>query len=434
MAGHTLARGANTSVAVAPLTVVVAGAQPGTVDLSVFQLGPDRRVRSDADFVFFNQPQSPEGAVRLVEGGAAVAVDLARVPAAVDTLAVAVSLDQGQAGSLAHIPGLGVVVGGVSAPASGLTTERAAVLVELYRRAGGWKVRNVSAGWDGGFADLVREHGVSVDDEPAAPAPVPPAPVPPAPVPTPVPAAPAVRMVKGEETLSLDKRRTLDLRKQAVHTVLLQKKAAGERARVVLVIDKTGSMHGVYRRKTINRVVERMVPVATQLDDDGQLEPYLYAVGFARLPDITVTNVDQWSETFLHLDGVRGGIDYGRLGGHNVELPILKEVAASLRPGDHTPTLVLFFTDGGFGKRKEIAELMRAVSSLPAFWQFVGIGKANYGLLEQLDTLSGRAVDNAGFFALDDIDKVDDAELYRRLLSEFPDWLAAARAAGIVGA
>jgi len=74
----------------------------------------------------------------------------------------------------------------------------------------------------------------------------------------------------------------------------------------------------------------------------------------------------------------------------------------------------------------------RARFGLPAFFQFVGVGRANYGLLERLDDLAGREVDNVGFFALDDVDAVSDAELYARLLGEFPDWLHAARSAGIV--
>jgi hypothetical protein len=96
------------------------------------------------------------------------------------------------------------------------------------------------------------------------------------------------------------------------------------------------------------------------------------------------------------------------------------------------PTLVLFFTDGGFNQKRQIRALMKEAAALPAFWQFVGLGKANYGVLERLDTMEGRVVDNAGFFSVDDIGKISDAELYRRLLSEFPDWLRAARAAGIV--
>ncbi|SHK28548.1 Stress response protein SCP2 [Pseudonocardia thermophila] len=414
-----LQRGANAPLSGGPLDLAVLGARPGAVDLFVFQLGADRRVRSDADLVFFNNPASPEGAVRLA-GTDRVQVDPAGVPADVARLAVAVALDAGVPGALADVPGLGVTVTDdgqrIVARAEGLTTERAAVLVEVYRRGGGWKVRSESAGWTEGLAALVREHGVTVDDAPEEPQP-----------------AAAVRTVPGEEKLSLVKRQQLDLRKKEVHRVLLTKGAAGERARILLVIDKTGSMHRQYRDGVVHRVVERMVPVAVQLDDDGVLEPYLYARSFARLPDLRVADLEWWPGQFLHLRGVHGGIDYDRIGHANDEIAIMTEVMAGLR-GRRTPTLVLFFTDGGFSRKREIAELMTEAAHLPAFWQFVGIGKANYGLLESLDELPGRVVDNAGFFALDDVDSVSDAELYQRLLSEFPDWLRAARAAGIVGA
>ena len=46
--------------------------------------------------------------------------------------------------------------------------------------------------------------------------------------------------------------------------------------------------------------------------------------------------------------------------------------------------------------------------------------------------MEGRVVDNAGFFALDDIDQVSDDDLYQRLLSEFPDWMRAAKTASIL--
>jgi len=183
----------------------------------------------------------------------------------------------------------------------------------------------------------------------------------------------------------------------------------------------------------IHQVVERMVPIAVQVDDDGTLEPYLYAVSFARLPDIAVHDVESWCATYLHLGGVHGGIDYEQIGGYNDELPVMGEIISTLTAGASMPTLVLFFTDGGFHKKGPITALMKKASGLPAFWQFVGLGKANYGVLEKLDTMRGRVVDNAGFFSVDDISQVSDAELYRRLLGEFPDWLRAARAARIVG-
>ncbi len=417
-----LARGQNTTIGTGHVTISVAGARQNTVDLMVFQLGADSRVRSDGDFVFFNQPSSPEGAVRLVAADR-LTVDLTAVPAGVERLSIAVALDDSVEGSLASVAGLGVQVvhpaGTTAAAALDLTTERAAVLLELYRRNGSWKVRNVSAGWDAGLSALVREHGVEVDDEP--------------------PAAPTtadslgVRTVAGEEKLSLEKRQKLDMRKREVAKVLLDKGAPGVRARVVLVIDKTGSMNREYSSRRIHEVVERMVPVAVQVDDDGKLEPYLYALSFARLPDIVVHEVEDWTSTYLHLHGTHGGIDYGRIGGVNDEIPVMNEIIESLVPGAAMPTLVLFFTDGGFTRKRKISDLMKVASTLPAFWQFVGLGRANYGVLERLDTMEGRRVDNAGFFSVDDISMVSDAELYRRLLSEFPDWMVAAKRAGIIG-
>jgi len=43
-----------------------------------------------------------------------------------------------------------------------LSTERAVVLVEFYRRGETWKVRAVGQGYDDGLAGLARDFGVSI--------------------------------------------------------------------------------------------------------------------------------------------------------------------------------------------------------------------------------------------------------------------------------
>ncbi|WP_063003384.1 vWA domain-containing protein [Nocardia salmonicida] len=399
-----------------------AGLEPGEVvlsvrggvaaDLSALLVTEAGKVRSDADFVFFNQPQAP--GVRL--NGAGLEISLGAVPGEIAQIRAVITVAaQGDTFGSAVAPVASVAdrAGNVlhEYVIDGLDRESVVIALELYRRGEQWKVRAVGQGYAGGFADLVTDHGVSVDDEPE------------------VVAAPEVRTVPGEAALSFDKRQTLDMRKREVAKVLIDKSAFGARARVVLVIDKTGSMQKMYRGGTVHRVVERMIPVATQLDDDGTLEAYLYALTYAKLPDITVADGERWAQTYLHLTGTHEGIDYDAMGGRNDELPIMRAIIETLTE----PTLVLFFTDGGFAKKREIAAVMREAAHLPAFWQFIGLGKANFGVLRTLDELDGRIVDNAGFFALDDIDQVDDAELYRRLLGEFPDWLRAARTAGIVG-
>ena len=163
-----LQKGANAPLDASSIDVAVTGAAQGAVDLMIFQLTDAHRVRSDADFVFFNQPQSPEGAVRMTAPDR-ITVQLPAVPPEVSVLAVAVALDDSVPGSLATVPGLAVTVNAgatITATASGLTSERAAVLVEIYRRGDAWKLRNVSAGWAEGLAALVSEHGVSIDDTP----------------------------------------------------------------------------------------------------------------------------------------------------------------------------------------------------------------------------------------------------------------------------
>ena len=153
---------------------------PPQASVLAFLVGPDGRVRSDADFVFFNNPSVPGVTV----AGHRAEIDLAAVPAGVDRVVVAAVQDDGEPAPLAASPlAMTVDPAGMPLPVTGLTTERAVVLTEVYRRAGQWKLRNVCAGWTEGFAALVRAHGVDVDDE--SPAAAPPA------DPTPTPAAPA---------------------------------------------------------------------------------------------------------------------------------------------------------------------------------------------------------------------------------------------------
>ncbi|WP_280442191.1 VWA domain-containing protein [Nocardia brasiliensis] len=413
--GAVLVKGQNG--ALAEPRVVLSVRTEAQVDLSALLVTAAGVVRSDADFVFFNQPTGPGVRLR-TEGAAALEVSPADLPAEIAQVRAILTLADASA-TFGQFAAPVVTVADRAGNTvyeyriEGLASESVVIALELYRRESAWKVRAVGQGYAGGFAALVTDHGVRVDD---APAPAP---------------EPQVRTVPGEAALSFEKREKLDLRKRAVAKVLIDKNAFGIRARVVLVLDKTGSMQKQYRNQVVHRVVQRMVPIATQLDDNGRLEAYLYALSFAKLPDITVEHSDEWAQTHLHLGGNHAGIDYDRIGGRNDELPIMRDILSSVRPGDG-PTLILFFTDGGFANKREISALMRDAARLPVFWQFIGLGKANYGLLRTLDELSDRLVDNAGFFALDDIDRVDDGELYTRLLGEFPDWLRAARTAGVL--
>lgn len=169
-----LARGENRPAPGDRMIVTVTCAAP--VDVSALLLGADGRVRSDADFVFFNQPAGPGVTYRHGRGaGDMVDVQTSALPADVDKVVVTASLDGSGPPTFAGASSLTATIGSDSGtltfPMTGLSTETAVVCVEIYRRGGAWKVRAVGQGFDNGLAGIATAFGVNIDDEPeAAPA------------------------------------------------------------------------------------------------------------------------------------------------------------------------------------------------------------------------------------------------------------------------
>lgn len=206
-ADMSMPKGSNTPVPTTALRVDVGRRSgPGVPDADASALLlTGGKVRSDDDFVFYNQPAHASGAVRHEgkrDAGGRVTdtllVDLARVEPGIETVILAASCDGGTFG---QVPDLSIEVkdaanGTVAArfDSTGATTETAFVLGEFYRRQGAWKFRAVGQGYSSGLEGLATDYGITVDEPqhtPAAPA-VSAAPVPPVapPVTVPPPAAP----------------------------------------------------------------------------------------------------------------------------------------------------------------------------------------------------------------------------------------------------
>ncbi|MFF2087319.1 AIM24 family protein [Nocardia sp. NPDC058176] len=167
-----LAPGENRPAPGDQLTVTVASSAP--VDVSALLLNSAGAVRSDADFVFFNQPVGPGVTYRHGNGGPdVVQVQTSALPADVDRVVVAASLDGRGPATFAGVGQLTATIGSGSAaltfPIAGLTTESAVVCVEIYRRGGAWKVRAIGQGYDDGLAGIASAFGVNLDDEPEPP-------------------------------------------------------------------------------------------------------------------------------------------------------------------------------------------------------------------------------------------------------------------------
>ncbi|MGW2515709.1 TerD family protein [Streptomyces sp. NPDC001617] len=160
------------------------------------------KVRSDGDFVFYNQPVHSSGAVRHEgkrDAGGRITdtliVDLARVEPAIETIVLAASADGGTFGQVAdlYVEVRDAAQNTVAArfDSTGASVETAFVLGEFYRRQGAWKFRAVGQGYSSGLEGLAADFGITVD-EPQHTAPPPPSTAPPVTMPPPV--APPVTM------------------------------------------------------------------------------------------------------------------------------------------------------------------------------------------------------------------------------------------------
>ncbi|MFD8539129.1 TerD family protein [Streptomyces rubrogriseus] len=224
--------GSNIPLSAARVTVDVAA--PVRLDVSGLLLTADGKVRSDDDFIFYNQPTG-QGVTYRSGGGTApdaIVVDTAAVPPGIEKIVVTASPDAASQTFQGIEPTATIrnaddnsVLASFTPPQLG--TETALVIVEVYLRNGAWKARAVGQGYSNGLAGIATDFGVTVE-EPAAPAtppqpqavtpPPPPAaaptmpaapPAPPAAPPAPAPGTGKINLDKGR--VSLQKNQTVSL-------------------------------------------------------------------------------------------------------------------------------------------------------------------------------------------------------------------------------
>lgn len=187
--------GSNIPLPVARVTVDVAA--PVRLDVSSLLLTADGKVRSDDDFIFYNQPTGPGVTYRSGGGTApdAITVDTSAVPPGIEKIVVTASPDAAGQTFQGIEPTATIrnaddnsVLASFTPPQLG--SETALVIVEVYLRNGAWKARAVGQGYANGLAGIATDFGVSVEEPaPAAPQP-PPAPQPQVTTPPPPPAPP----------------------------------------------------------------------------------------------------------------------------------------------------------------------------------------------------------------------------------------------------
>ncbi|ATZ27227.1 VWA domain-containing protein [Streptomyces lavendulae] len=207
----------------------------------------------------------------------------------------------------------------------------------------------------------------------------------------------------------------------------------GGRAAVYLVLDYSGSMRPYYADGTVQALADRVLGLSAHLDADGRIPVVFFSTEVHAVEEVRLGGHEG------RVTAIASGL--GHMGKTSYDAAMDAVIDHYLDSGTREPALVVFQTDGGPLSKPAAERYLCKAARLPLFWQFVGFGNtrsSQFDFLRRLDELpvpAARAVDNAGYFhAGPDPRTVPDAVLYDRLLGEFPAWLRAARAAGIVRA
>lgn len=218
--------------------------------------------------------------------------------------------------------------------------EQAVILAEIYRYNSDWRVAIIGRGFDGELSALLSYFG----GEEASPEPEP----------------SQISLKKSEEIkkIVLEKAPHLaDLTKKAI--VSLEKKNILDvKANVVLVLDVSGSMEGQYKKGRVQRILDKVIPLALLFDDNGSLESWGFATKYKQLTNATLDNVKDY---IIKTDG---GWKKWKIGWTNEEPAVMKELY--LRHKDSKlPVYIIFISYGGVTQNRKIKEIVKTAAYAP---------------------------------------------------------------------
>ena len=223
----------------------------------------------------------------------------------------------------------------------------------------------------------------------------------------------------------VDLKKKVSLRKEIILDEVKRSNITATTARVVFVLDHSGSMMTMYKNGTVQDVLERIFPMAMCFDDNGELEFYWFDNLYKELEPVTCDNLEGYVQrVIMSRKDHFGGTCYA---------PIMNEILNRYGKRDkmNIPTFVIFITDGANSDKPAAKRVITEASRYNIFWKFVGIGNTRFDFLENLDNLTGRFIDNANFVNFSNISTISDNMLYAQLLTEYNDWIALCKSHGI---
>lgn len=425
------------------------------VDASVFMLGTDGKIPDEKYFVFYNNPNSLDGALRhsgdnkTGEGEGddeTIDIDLAKVNAAIQEIVFVVTIDgwQEKQQNFSQIKNAYIRLYNQETKSElaryelkeDFSQETALEFGRLYKKDGEWRFQATGQGYNAGLQSFVDKYSVASNQEEKTEA----------------------HQIESpgssdqrQKAILLEKK----LEQQAPHIFNLVKKAdislkkanlANHKAKVALCLDISGSMGSLYKSGKIQRYAEKILALGCLFDDDASIDIFLFGANAHNAGQMTIDNFNNFIPNILNQYPLEGGTYYGKVMKtlRNFYFPDGKGGSRNLAVVSNQPIYVMFVTDGSTFDESETKQQLKWSSYEPIFWQFMAIGKSrktikggglfsglaqnsDFAFLERLDEMRDRYVDNADFFSVEDPETIADQELYDLLMTEYPGWVKLAR-------
>lgn len=405
------------------------------IDSSALLLSQSGKMEKEEDFVFYNNLSSTCGGVTLenTTNDKKFKIDLNKISNQVSRILFVLTIDNANFGQVKNISAnLSDNSNNIllNFNIEDMTKETAIILLEIYNHNGEWKLQATGNGFNSGLSAIIEQYGsdaVKVQEE--VPQNVSPS------VSSNLSSQPSnttqsVSPAQPQNTFSPPPVIKRELNQDEINRVntVKQLNTSNNKAQVIVALDLSYSMSMILKNGTLEDTFNRLLPLAMQFDDDGQIDVFVFNDKAHNNP---IPFNFQNNKTYL-----KQQILFKHYLGEAFYTPVIQQISQKYSDAGKSkpPAYVIFITDGDCQDQQQAESVLRQSESLGIFWQFVGIGEklSRFGFLNNIDNMSGRSIDNISFMHIPEIDKVSDIELYKGLLKEFPEWIQQSKQKGIL--
>lgn len=202
--------------------------------------------------------------------------------------------------------------------------------------------------------------------------------------------------------------------------------------RVGAAFDVSGSAQWMYQNGTMQSVYDRLFAIAIKLDDNGEIDTWLFDTSTYKLPTAKKEDYGTFiTKQIAKARGIWNGTNYAPCF-KAMEDFFYEDAVTTTKGGifgfgkkttvtaaDTSPSLAFFITDGECFDTSQAEAVLKESQDKPMYWHMVGVGNADFSFLKKM----GNKYPNVGFINMSSL-AVSDDELYDNIVTdEFCNWL-----------